>query len=261
MANRMVLSHDGVKTIFRQVSPVLAAEPGAVLPVREPMTSPTEQPDVELAPEPQPQYEPEPEPQPQYEPERYDSEFVPELEPEPQPELDMMRQTELVLASEPSTPPTSSIHRPALLYAGAASVGGSFLAPLPSFGARSADDGARRSPGINTAGLAHARRHSDGWQPAWSGLWAGGADALSTVTAAAASRSRQRAGPRRPPSAGVRKRPSSRSSSRGSDYGAYTDDESGDGVYCARAGARACACVCLPLCRCISLPLCLALCV
>lgn len=191
-AKRMVLSHDGVTTITRQgsMAPVLAAGPGEESPAREPMTSPIEQPGVELAPEPQPRLEPEPEVVPELEPE-------PEQEPQPQPqlELDILQQAGRVPASEPS------VHRPALVYAGAASVGGSFLAPLPSFGAGSADDdGARRSPGINPASLAHVRRHSDGWQPALAGLWADGADPLSAA-AAASSRSRLHRGPRRPPSA------------------------------------------------------------
>jgi outer membrane biosynthesis protein TonB len=197
-AKRMVLSHDGVTTITRQgsMAPVLAAGPGEESPAREPMTSPIEQPGVELAPEPQPRLEPEPEVVPELEPE---PEQEPQPQPQPQPELDILQQAGLVLASETSTPSTSSVHRPALVYAGAASVGGSFLAPLPSFGAGSADDdGARRSPGINPASLAHVRRHSDGWRPALSGLWADGADALS---AAASSRSRLHRGPRRPPSA------------------------------------------------------------
>ena len=198
IAKRMVLSHDGVKTITRQgsMAPVLAAGPGEELPAREPMTSPIEQPGVELAPEPQPRLEPEPEVVPELEPEPEQ-----EPQPQPQPELDIVQQAGRVLASEPSTPSTSSVHRPALVYAGAASVGGSFLAPLPSFGAGSADDdGARRSPGIHPASLAHVRRHSDGWQPALAGLWADGADPLSAA-AAASSRSRLHRGPRRPPSA------------------------------------------------------------
>ena len=255
------------------------------LPVLEPEPQP--QPQLELEPEPEPQPEPEPEPQPepeQSEPEpEPESEpdlevdilqqaelalsSEPEPEPDPQPETDeqfmaRMEAAELALQQqerrpsvkitvpepEPEPEPEPLVARPVLQYAGAASIGGSFLAPLPSFGAGSASVGVGMgdSGGAASGGaLAPLRRHSDGWrQPTASSPGSSFDSSLSPLSAAslglgpAAHRSSSYRGPRRPPSAGRKLRPSSRASSRGSANGTLSEDEDGGGTHSRRGSVN-----------------------
>jgi hypothetical protein len=135
----------------------------------------------------------------------------------------------LVASPGADAPATQQGTRPPLHYEGSPSVGGSFLAPLPTFGHKSTREAGGRS--------VPRRRHSDGWKDTRASMahthplsnpWA--ADNKTLPRRRRSESSSSRVGPSPPPIHGSLLRRPSSSSSRGSSRGSQggSDDLGGD---------------------------------